>query len=148
MFEYIFSWFDSLYSEGLGEHLAGLTFCEELGEYDYVGTNLFNLSGIIALVTAAITTTFFYYLWNPAAGMRWKWFLMLGITAFLNLLVGFAIPYTDLINEYINLPEGLYVSGFDCFLFGVSDFIVSAGFFIILSYIIRWGSRNNKHIPF
>ena len=148
MFESVFSWFDSLYSEGLGEYLAGYTLVEEPDVFDYANADLFNVSGIVALTSAALIATLFYYVWNPSSRMRLKWFLTFGITAVINFLVGFALPYSDLINDNVFLPEGLSFSGFDCLMFGFSDFIVSAAFFIIISYTIRWWSRNNKYIPF
>ncbi|GHT45363.1 hypothetical protein AGMMS49965_22240 [Bacteroidia bacterium] len=148
MFETIFSWFDSLFGDNLAEHLAGRGFSPEIGDYDYINTNLFDVCGIVGLVTATLLCVFFYYLWNPAYGKRWKWYLMLGTVAVINLIVGWAIPYTDLINENINVGEGLTVSGLDCFMFGFSDLIISAVFFFIISCIIKWGSTGNKYIPF
>ena len=148
MFESIFSWFDSLFGEPLAQHMAGYGYDPTAHIYDYINPNLFDVCGIIALIVSGLICILFYYLWNPAYGKRWKWFLMLGTVAVINFVVGWAIPYTDLNNKNINVGERMTVTGLDCIMFGLSDFIVAACFFIILSYAIRWWSTGNKYIPF
>ena len=148
IFDFIYGLFRFMYGDGLKEHLWGLAFDPNTGNFDYIGTNLYNVCGVIALISAILIAVFFYYIWNPARSMRPRWFIMLAVTAVINLIVGFAIPYMDLVNERFSLPEGYYVSGLDCFMFGFSNLIVSATLFFIVSVSIKWWSSGNRHIPF
>jgi len=146
--ERIYYWLYTGYSEGLELHLQGIAYCEEVGDYTHLYASYYNVVGIISLISVGVIGGFFYYLWNPAARMRMKWFLLFGVTAIINFFVGFGIPYSDMINNTYSLPDGMSYNGYDCFLFGISNLIVTVCFFIITSYIIRWGSINNKYIPF
>ena len=146
--DFIYGLFRFMYGDGLREHMWGLALDPNTGNFDYIGTNLYNVCGVIALLSAILAAVFFYYIWNPARNMRPRWFIMLATAAVINLIIGFAILYLDLINERISLPDGYYVSGLDSFMFGVSNLIVSAIFFFIVAIILKWRSSSNPHIPF
>jgi len=147
MFELIFSALDFLYNDGLKYHLMGYTKIPETGGFDYIGTDLYNMFGIVAFVSAVLIAVVFYYVWDPAKSMRPRWFLSLAVTTVFNFIFSSAMLYSDIANEKVRLPEGYNFGTQECYLFGFSDFIVAAIFFIAISFIIRLRSRNNNITP-
>jgi hypothetical protein len=100
------------------------------------------LLGIAALVTSALAAVYFYILRNAAsenkAGFWWMWLV---ITFIVNAAIGIA-----LILGMGELFEGTPV--LSAVLFGISNGLLSAVFFFVLSCIIKYWSCNLRHIPF
>ena len=74
--------------------------------------------------------------------------MSLGAIAFINGIIGVAVPWLDWINGKVILPNNYSFGMRDCFAFGTSNLIVSAVLFFIISNIIRWKSKNNPKTPF
>jgi hypothetical protein len=143
IFGTIFGWFQSFFGDDLAEHLWGWDGA------DYTHTNLFTVFGIIALITALLFCVAYYYIINhPRFNRWWSWLIMLVVTGLINLLVGLSITISDLNGEKIAEDIASFISGLNCFMFGVADFFVSAMFFILFSFCLKWNSSNCKHSPF
>jgi len=144
MFETIYRWFISLYGSNLAEHLSGWD--EAMG--DYTKSNLFSITGIITLVIVLVMCfTYYYFLNHPRQNRWWKWMLFwLLPTAIVNLFIAFGITFSDVLADNIS-SDLLPITWVNCLGFGLTNFIISALFFIIISFLIKWGSRNCKHSP-
>jgi drug/metabolite transporter (DMT)-like permease len=143
--EIIYRWFTNLFGSDLAEHLSGWD--DTAG--DYTKSNLFSIIGIVALIIAIVLCVAYYYIYNhPRFNRWWSWLIVLLTVVVVNFGIGFAKMLTDLHNDKISPDIAPNISNFDCLGFGLANLIVSASFFIICSFIIKWGSRNCKHSPF
>ncbi|WP_203558315.1 hypothetical protein [Bacteroides sp. 224] len=160
----IYCWFESLFGQNLANYLWGYD-CATQG---YSNPNIFNSIGLIALAVSFVSTISYYYIINhPRFNRLWSWLLVLVINGIANLLIGYYITATDFANGTIGDclmhtrdEAGNIISWHifetDCWMFGVSNLIVSTGFFILFSLIIiilgrlipQLASRNCKYSPF
>jgi len=159
IFGEIYCWFESLFGQNLAEYLWGYN-CETQG---YDGKNLFYAIGLITFGLSLLFVLAYYYLplWgfnHPRTNRWWNWLIILIITGVINFIIGVSWTINDLLNGnigdclmYTRDADGNVVSQLifksDCWMFGVTNFIVSALFFIILSFILKWKSRNCKYSP-
>jgi hypothetical protein len=163
LFGNLYCWFESLFGQSLADHLWGYS-CETLS---YSNSNAFYGIGVITFAISLIMAITYYYVINhPRFNRWWSWLIMLGITGIVCLFVGYQWTATDFINGYIgdclmhvrdtdgNILSYL-ISENDCWMFGVSNLIVSFGFFLLFSGIIlllgrlvpQIASRNSKYSP-
>jgi uncharacterized BrkB/YihY/UPF0761 family membrane protein len=143
MFETIYRCFNGLYSSNLAEHLSGWD--EATG--DYVKTNLFSQIGIFTLAINVLFCVLYYYIINhPRWNRAWVWSLVLLAVSVLSLLIGFIVPFHDVLKENIS-SDLMPIDWKNCIGFGFANFIVSALIFVMFSFIIKWWSRNCKHSP-
>ena len=153
----IYSWFDSLFSSKLADYLWGYNCQTQLIDNDIV----YNKIGLIALGISFLLVLAYYYwpLNHPRFNRWWSWLIIFLSSSIINLFIGYAITYRDFSNGsigdclmYTRDQSGQIISHLiyesDCWMFGVSNFIVSAIFFIALTFIFKWGSRNAKYSPF
>jgi uncharacterized membrane protein YbhN (UPF0104 family) len=164
----IYCWFESLFGQYLGEYLWGYN-CQT-GEYD--GKNLFNSIGIITLGISLVFVLAYYYLPlflfnHPRSNRWWNWLIILLIAGVFNFFIAYGWTINDFLNGdisdclmYTRDAEGNIISQLihkkDCWLFGLSNFLISAGFFLIVSIIVKLvsimfpalSSRNCKYSPF
>jgi hypothetical protein len=145
MFETIYRWFIPFYGSDLGKHLGGW----DVDAGAFTKTDIFTISGIIVLVTTLFTGATYYYIYDhPRLNRRWKWLLFwLMPVTLVNFFAAFSMTYTDVLAENVS-RDLLAVYWYSCLGFGFANIIVSATFFIIISSIIKWGSRNSKYSPF
>lgn len=155
----IYCWFESLFGKNLGEYLWGYN-CET---QVYDGNNLFNAIGVIAILLSLIFVWAYYYLPlplfnHPRSNRWWNWLIILLIASGINFIIGYGWTIKDFLNGnigdclmYTKDAEGNIISQLinkrDCWLFGLSNFFVSAMFFIGWTLLLKWGSRNCKHSP-
>jgi hypothetical protein len=144
IFEGIYNWFVPLFGENMAEHLKGWDGIEG----DYTKANLYVLYGGVALVSAFLFCILYYYVFNHPRWNRWlHWVGVLTVFGMVNFVFGWVYTLSDLSTH--NISEDI-VSGISLIAFplvGVVNFILSAVFFTIFSFIIKWGSRNCKHSP-
>jgi len=160
IFGEIYCWFESLFGQNLAEYLWGYN-CETQG---YDGKNLFFTIGLITFGLSFLFVLAYYYLlplWgfnHPRTNRWWNWLIILIITGIINFIIGVSRTINNLLNGnigdclmYTRDADGNVVSQLifksDCWMFGVTNFIVSTFFFIILSFILKWSSRNCKYSP-
>ena len=144
MFETIYRLFISLFGSNLAEHLSGWD--ETVG--DYTKSNLFLITGIIILAVVLIACVMYYYVLNhPRQNRWWKWLLFwLLPVAVLNFVISFGITLSDVLAGNIS-SDISNISWLDCLGFGFANFIISALFFAVISFGIKWWSQNCKHSP-
>jgi len=149
----IYCWFESFFGQSLADYLWGYN-CDTQA---YDNPNIFNQIGWYCLLSAFIICCLYYYLFNPVRSQRTWWFITWGITGIVNLFIGFGFTCSDLANGLIGdcllYPNGdttlhPLIETSHCWWFGGINFIVSLGFFILFSYLIKWGSSNCKYYPF
>ena len=146
----IYSLLDSIYGQPLSEYLWGYN-CES---QDYSGDLIYNQIGIIAIVFAIIVPPFYYYVWNPVRKQQLKYWGLMGITAFVNLLIAYYMISSDYENGLIGdclLYDNKGVPVMDnmnIVMFGFVNAIFTAVLFFIFSMIYKWGSKTVKYYPF
>lgn len=152
----IYSWFQSLWCYNLNLYLWGY----EPATESYTGTNIYNIVGLVTVVIALIIVLGYYYILNhPRWCKWWSWLITLLVNSIVGLFVAFGLVYSRYINGYIP-QELLYqydadgnivadlISALDCWGFGFGGAIVSALFFVVLTFLFKWWSSNAKHVPF
>ncbi|MDR1553490.1 MAG: hypothetical protein LBS69_08530 [Prevotellaceae bacterium] len=110
-------------------------------------------------ISLGIALVYYYVINHPEFAQFRHWFIMLIITAVINLFAGWGWVYSGFINGEIGdcvmyareasgsiISQLIYAS--DCWMFGVANAIVSIGFFCIFSLIVKWKSSNAGHSPF
>ena len=155
----IYCWFESIFGQNFAEYLWGYD-CETLV---YSGKNLFNTIGLIAIGISLVFVIAYYYLplWgfnHPRTNRWWNWIIILLIAGIINLFIGYGWTINDFLNGsigdclmYTRDPDGNIISQLifqkDCWLFGLSNFFVTALFFAFWTLILKWKSRNCKNPP-
>ncbi|MDR2146280.1 MAG: hypothetical protein LBE91_07475 [Tannerella sp.] len=152
-FETIYRWFAALFGGDMADFLSGYECPSEDTEGGYLDSNQFLMYGFIALGIALAVVFLYYYVINhPRFNKRWSWLLMLMLVGLSNFFIGAGITLGDLwagnIGECLVNGEngGIYESS--CWMFGLANLFVSAGFFIFFSVALKWWSTNCKRVPF
>lgn len=158
LFETMYRCFVSFFGENLADHLSGWSCDEEA----YINQNLYLPIGFIALgIALGFVILYYYVIGNMAIGSRlnkwWHWLLVFCVVAIINLFIGYSWTF----NEIPNIGDCLLYSKDDngnitstlitevnCWMFGLANSIISAGFFCILSLLGKWKSINCKKSPF
>ena len=146
----IYSLLESLYGKPLSEYLWGYN-CEA---QDYSGDLIYNQIGIIAIFFAIVVPPFYYYVWNPVRKQQLKYWLLMGVTALVNLLIAFFIISSDFENGLIGDcllydDKGTPIMDqMNIVMFGVVNAIFTAIIFLGFSMIYKWGSKTVKYYPF
>jgi len=155
----IYCWFDSLFGQNLAQHLWGYNCLTEV----YDGKILFNSIGLITVIITLVFVLLYYYLPipglnHPRSNRWWNWLIILLVAGVINLFIGYAWTLHDFLSGNIgdclmytrdatgNIVSQLITKG-DCWIFGMTNFIVSMLFFVLFSFIFKWKSRNCKHSP-
>lgn len=146
----IYSLLDSLYGQPLSEYLWGYN-CES---QDYSGDLIYNQIGIVAILSAIIVPPIYYYLWNPVRNQRLKYWGLMAITAFINLLIAYFMISSDFENGLIGDcllydDKGIPVMGStNIVMFGFVNALFTAALFFLFSMLYKWGSKTVKYYPF
>lgn len=119
----------------------------EMGYYETEFSNeMYNesLYLVVAVITVALSwgaAALFYYVINSVSFSRWyHWLLTLAVTALLTAVVNYLYPNGLLSDMGYDFSSQL-------FGFCVIDFVVSACFFVVASFSMRWWSSNCRHTP-
>ena len=150
----IYCWFESIFGLNLADHLWGFD------GVAYTKPILYNTIGIIAIVISLLLVLIYYYAINhPRFHKWWSWLIVLIFNSTINLFIGYAWCINDFKNGHIadslrylrdengEITEYLITVG-DCWGFGIANFIVSAMFFTLFSFSLKWWSSNCKYSPF
>ncbi len=153
----IYCWFESIFGQNFDEYLWGYN-CET---QDFSGQNVFNSIGLIAIGISLVFVIAYYYLplWgfnHPRTNRWWNWLIILFISGIVNLFIAYGWTFNDFLNGNIGdclmytrgeqgeiIAQHIYAS--NCWLFGLSNFFVSAIFFTTFTYMFKWWSSNCKH---
>ena len=146
----IYSLLDSLYGQPLSEYLWGYN-CES---QDYSGDLIYNQIGIVAILFAIIVPPIYYYLWTPVRNQRIKYWGLMAITAFINLMIAYFMISSDFENGLIGDcllydDKGTPVMGTtNIVMFGFVNALFTAVLFFLFSMFYKWGSKTVKYYPF
>lgn len=119
-------------------------------------TNSFIGIGLWMLGISILTVLIYYYALNhPKLNNWWGWGIFLIINAIINFIVGWQIVLSDFydglmvrIDPSTNMNVPLNIGESEIICFGVSNMIISVFTFIIISFIVKWWSRNCSNAPF
>lgn len=156
LFGNMYCWLESLFGQYLAEYLWGYN-CETQS-YDL--PNVFNYMGIITIIVALVVALIYYYVIKNPHFVGWlSWLFTLIGVGIIGMIIGTQktlVAFHDgqigdcLMN--VRDEEGNVVSQLihasDCWMFGVTNLIFAMIFFIIFSFIFKWGSRTAKYVPF
>jgi hypothetical protein len=152
-FASIYEFFIGFYGDELGLHMYGNYPCPTAG---FTNQSLYVPIGIFMLVSSLFFTLLFYYAINhPRFNRWWSWLLVLLVSSGLNFFIGFYRTSIDLKSESIcpdlvkdPVSGFLYITNFNCIGFGFVNSILALLAFIILSFSLRWWSKNCSTCPF
>jgi hypothetical protein len=141
--------FKNLYGQSLSDYLWGW----ECGTEAYTGSQLFNTYAIALFVCALILVVLYYYVWKPVRRQRLYWALLLVATGALN----FYIAYHGVNSDYDNGLIGscllqdengnALINGNDIVGFGMANGLLAILVFVLLSFILKWGSKTVRNYP-
>lgn len=157
--EFIYRLFNSLYGENLHDYLAGY----DCASKDYIYQSMFTPIGIIALIIAVVFFVMYYYIINSSKWNKWwHWIIIVLIVGVINFIVGYIWTSDELpeilkqecLSYYVDENNGsidksiLMINEINFWMFGLANFFVSSIFFIILSFLGKWGSSACRRTPF
>lgn len=143
---------EQIYGLDLANYLWGLT-AKDVTTNQFIPIFFWTLGAAIAI--AAI----YYYVLGtlfqkPSWGNRFTWLISLGVNALVAFMIGWQWTLSDLYSGKMvatdpntNLPTALPISDSNCLLFGFANLLISIGLYIIVSAILKWGSRDYSRIP-
>jgi len=151
MFDTIYGWFSSLFGGDLDSYLLGRICPTDTTEESW-GASHYVMYGLIALGIALAVMLIYYYVINhPRFNKWWSWMLMMLLVGVSNLLVGAGITLGDLgageIGDCMINSENGGIHDYNCWMFGLANFFLSAIFFILFSFAFKWWSTNCKRTP-
>ena len=150
MIESIYLLLDSLYCSQLRDFLSGYSCQTEA----FSGSNLYNEIGLVTFALILLTLVLYYKVFDPSEGKLFKWGIALGVTSLLSAFGAYFWAYRAESKGFIGRcllkdDNGNNLIGFmDYVGLGISNAIIAAVFFFILSFAIRYISVNNRYIPF
>jgi small-conductance mechanosensitive channel len=148
-FTTIYCLFDDLFGLELASYLAG-----EATERQQ--SNMFMSIGLAMIGISLLVAVIFYYVVNhPKLNNWWGWCIFLVINGLINYFLGWRWVLSDLLDGMMEkmdqttgqlIPLGIMEN--DCISFGFANMILSMVTFLIISYLIKWGSTNVPRAPF
>ena len=137
IFNEIYFWFCGMYNENLDTFLYGSG-----------NANYYTSIGLITLVLSLVVVLLYYYVFqHPRYSRWWSWLLTMILNGVISMFIAAGFSLSKL-NSGAMEDLGEYVAPFDCWMFGVSNLLVSFIFFIVFTFIFKWWSRDAKHVPF
>jgi hypothetical protein len=137
------SLFEWLFGTELANYISGWNPIEEIETIPFP----INIIGSIAIIIAIFFALFYYYVLNhPRFNRWWSWLIVMAAVGLINLFIGYGMTMSDVVNGLVPFENN--ITGFNCWMFGVANFLMSSLFYFIISFIIKWWSRNCKHSPF
>ena len=139
---------DQFFGLELADYLWGLSSPYQVSNmYIGIGLSMFVISLVVAVC-------YYYIIDHPRLSNWWGWLIFLGVNAVINFVVGWQWVLKDYYaglmvkkaaatGEMVNLP--IYTD--DILAFGVTNMIDAIIAFIVISFIIKWWSRNCPNSP-
>lgn len=118
---------------------------QNLDNYLYKASSGYLHNGLVMLVVTIIASALYYYLFKPVRRQYFWWFITFAVAAVINFFFSIWYTATPLINNEVDSQASW--SGLDCFFFGVSNVIWTFGFYVAISFAIKWKSPC-KYVPF
>ena len=145
-----YSLFNAFYSSQLDLYLWGY----DCSSQSFLGTNIYNIVGLIAIVSMSLACILYYFIINAASlNKGWKWCVYGLVWEVINVLIASGITLTalnngDICQDLVYSSDGTQtITGIDCWGFGGANFIVSFILFVVFSFILKRFSSNCTHTP-
>lgn len=132
-------------SNNLEQHLMGIDRVELANGYTH--SNVFVYMALAIVVLNGIAFANYYYgLFNRPGADKIKWWalhilVVAAIIYGIAFMKGYNMVYSGNINA--NLP----FSESDCHAFATESALLSVLVSLVCTFILKWGSRNNRYIP-
>jgi amino acid transporter len=151
-----YCFFESLFGEFLGQYLWGYDCVTD----DYTNPNLFpRIAAIVFFISLAICAIYYYVINNTRFNRWWHWVIMLVLNSLVCLLVGYWWIKEDELDSKI--PDCLmygrdengeiiseYITDSNFWGFALTNAIIAAILFFLISMVIKWWSASCRKTPF
>ena len=108
---------------------------------DLYQEGLYAQLGMIAVLVALALVVFFYYILNRPSFSRWyHWLIIMAGCFVINYALGVIIPKSKFTSLNISY-------GSEYWVFAIFNGLLACFFYTVISFIIRWWSRNCKGTP-
>ena len=152
----IYCIFESLFGSNLSLYLWGYNPNTET----FSNPNLFNLVGMITIAVSLVIVLGYYYVFShPKYSRWWSWLLVLLLNSSIALIIGYGLVHSKYVHGFI--PDSLLrqiddegntiammLGDTNIFGFGVANFFVATGFYLLFTLLFKWWSHDAKHVPF
>lgn len=104
---------------------------------------------IVMLASVMVVAAIYYYVVNHPRVNRWYHWLYFNLaTALANFAAAWAIASDKIFYFYAQQGMAAPYDWTNYFVLACMAFLWAFVFFFLFSFIIKWGSRNCKHVPF
>jgi hypothetical protein len=142
----IYELLKAFYGSDLADHLYGL---DPSGTGDYSARSLYVTVGFLCIIITVFTVAAYYFIINSPRFNRWfHWLGFMGAVFFINLGLGFYLPYLDFDKGNVAPAVRDVVSAGHLWGFGLANALWSVVLFAILSILAKRFSRNCSTVPF
>ncbi len=149
LFGSMYCWLEDFFGIKLAEYLWGTASTQQQGNM-FIGIGLTTLC-----ISLAVAVVYYYVVNHPRLNNWWGWLMFCGVNAVINFIVGWQWVLKDYYadkmvatNPVSGKEEALDIFPTDILAFGVTNMINAILAFIVISYIIKWGSTNCSRAPF
>lgn len=149
LFGSMYCWLEDFFGIELAEYLWGTVSTQQQGNM-FIGIGLTMLC-----ISLAVAVVYYYVVNHPRLNNWWGWLMFCGVNAFINFIVGWQWVLKDYyadkmvaINPVSGKEEALDIFPMDILAFGVTNMINAIIAYVIISYIVKWGSTNCSRAPF
>ncbi len=166
MFTNLYSWLQSLYGSELFDYLAGYDCVKDLTQ-----TNFLFAIGLSVFLLTAIVNLMFYFIPHVSFSRWYHWLLTMVVVSVLSGVIGWGIAYGQMANmpDYVLYGVNQVVAdgdGNNCdslvaiagavpvirnsnfIMFGLANVIISFTLFFIMTFVVRWFSKQCRLTPF
>ena len=128
--------------------LFGVAYLDRFSN-DMYNNNFYLPIFIITMVVVVISALAYYYLLNHPRYNRWyHWSIWCSITCLINSIITWIAASDMLYTFYAEQGMDAGFSWTNYFVISAVSYLWSNVFFLIFSFIIKWGSCNCKRSPF
>lgn len=145
----IYCWLEDFFGIDLANYLWGQSSPESTTN-SFIGIGL-SMVGITLFMVIA----FYYVVNHPRLNNWWGWSIFILGNAVINFFVGWQMVLKDYYDDLMfsvdpstNMKVPLNISETNIVCFGVSNMLLSILFFLVISYVVKWGSSNCSRAPF
>ena len=133
-------------SNNLEQHLMGIDRIDLVNGYTHPNEYLYTALWMVGLNLLAFGNYYYGFFNRPGADKKKWWALQVLVVAVLVYVIAFLKGYNMVHNGNINAAMPFSESDCHSFAFESAVFSVIASVFFTL--LLKWGSRNNRYVPF
>lgn len=146
----IYCWFEDFFGTDLAEYLWNGNGSPNVTTNSFIGIGLTTLG-----ISLAIVVLFYYVINHPRLNTWWGWGIALITNAIICLIVAASWVWADYASDFMvymedgsdnPISQNIYPS--DLWAFGVTNIFISILFFLVLTFALKWWSRNCSRAPF